>query len=289
MNNNYDAQKIFLAILNSIKKAEPLIQEANQIDLDNSGDLLEVSELIRTVEEILLQQPLYNSTLLKNNYGKYAMETRYFNIGNIGVFIEDNNTYAFFELLLNLVLTHNYGYFNMSNKNYGVNNLLLTIVNAVLEENLNIKDAYKIVGSNNFINEYDNYVLVGGRKFLKSFDLYNDKKTIKYCYNEFNVFVDDIKLLEVIDSKAKIYSSLDLDIEYNKVKDVGDAISHINKGKYNYTSTIFSNNNENTLKFLTNVESRYVFSNVLLSANKRVGIIQEDLLQLKTIAYQENA
>lgn len=283
-----NTQEIFLLVRKSISDARELIRQANQIDIDSYGDLVEVDTLLRIIDEITLQQPLYNSTITKNKFGKYAMETRYFNIGELGIMIEGNNVYAFFEILLNLILTQNKGYFNLNNKNYGVINLLLSIVNTVLENN-NMIDCYKIVNSNNFFNDYSNYVLIGGEKFLKSFNYYNDLKIIKYCYNEFNVFIDDLNLIEAIDKKACVYSNLDLDIEYTKINNIDEAINFINKNKYNYNSTILSNDEENTLKFLTTVQSRYVFSNVLLSANNRVGINQTDLLIEKTIAYQENA
>lgn len=284
-----NSQEIFLLIRNSINEAKELIQQANRIDLESNGDYVEVETLLRIVDEITLQQPLYNSTIIKNKFGKYAMETRYFNIGEVGVMIEGNNVYAFFEALLNLILTNNHGYFNFNNKNYGVINLLLTIVNTILENN-NINNSYKIVNGNNFFDEYNNYILIGGESFLKSFNYYNDTKTIKYCYNEFNVFIDDVNLIEAIDNnKVTVYSTIDLDINYEKASNIDEAIKLINKKRYNYTSVILSNNKENTLKFLTNIQGRYVFSNVLLSANNRVGINQSDLLIEKTIAYQENA
>lgn len=291
IDNEYNNHQVIATIYNSLLQSRQLFLEASKIDQETGAKPIDFESLLLITKELIMEQSLYNGTIKKEQFNNYIMETRYFNKGHLGILIQNNNTHAFLELLLNLIISHNKATFNMNLENYGVNNLILSIVNSVIETTLGLKDIYLMnnVDIKEFLNdEYINeYVLIGNSNYIETIKMITDKRIVAFPYNDYNVYIDNADYIKFLRNDDYIYSSIDLSYENTKVNSIEEAINLINNSPKKHTSIIYSNNEKDILHFLKKCNSTFVFSNVLPTANVRVGINQEELLNKKTIAYEK--
>ena len=113
-------------------------------------------------------------------------------------------------------------------------------------------------------------------------------------YNYFDIYIEDLTNLSFIkkiineNANIDIYVRHDLNVpfeEYIEVEDIDEAIGQINFNTSGYSSSIFTNNNQNASMFLREVKTDNVSVNSSPLINKIIDIDINLLLSRKNMLY----
>lgn len=302
-------EKNIKMIIYNIKKSlninKDLIEKTNKLDVNNKNGFILDFNIINNIFSNIDKDNLYykDVTLSKRDikeniiYGKEIM-----NIGNV-IVINDKNPYILIEMIIrnikagNKLILANNAYMYLTNK------LIVKLVQDILEEFNISRNLIQLYVTDNYDSLLSNYanidlvICIGNANLQKLILNKSKNKTIISGYENFDLYIDDIKdidfLNKIINSNLDIslYINSNLNIDYPTailVNDCDEAIKQINYNGSKFSSSIFTNSSINASKFINQVNSKIITVNTSPSIERTLDITQKDLITYKTIIYPFN-
>ena len=286
----------------SIKDNQDILLQANKIDTKNNNAFQLSFDIIDNIfkrvekenifyKDVILLQKDDNKKII---YGKQIMD-----YGNV-VIITDGNPYLSLEMILRNIMAGNTIILVNNGFMYGINNLIVNIVQSILENykvsknliQLFINDDYKEV-LNNYAN-IDLVVCIGNHELQRLIIRESKNKVITSGYENFDLYIEDTKHLDFLNKiintvlNVNLYINKDTNLDYDTaiiVSDIDEAIAQINYNGSRYSSAIFTSSNFNASKFIREVKSSIVTVNTSPTIERICDIKQLDLVYEKTIIY----
>lgn len=286
----------------SIKDNQDILLQANKIDTKNNNAFQLSFDIIDNIfkrvekenifyKDVILLQKDDNKKII---YGKQIMD-----YGNV-VIITDGNPYLSLEMILRNIMAGNTIILVNNGFMYGINNLIVNIVQSILENykvsknliQLFITDDYKEV-LNNYAN-IDLVVCIGNHELQRLIIRESKNKVITSGYENFDLYIEDTKHLDFLNKiintglNVNLYINKDTNLDYDTaiiVSDIDEAIAQINYNGSRYSSAIFTSSNFNASKFIREVKSSIVTVNTSPTIERICDIKQLDLVYEKTIIY----
>lgn len=302
-------EKNIKMIIYNIKKSlninKDLIEETNKLDINNKNGFILDFNVINNIFSNIDKDNLYykDVTLSKRDikeniiYGKEIM-----NIGNV-IVINDKNPYILIEMIIRNIKAGNKLILANNTYMYLTNKLIIKLVQDILEEfniSRNLIQLYVTDDYDSLLSNYANIDLViciGNANLQKLILNKSKNKTIISGYENFDLYIDDIKdidfLNKIINSNLDIslYINSNLNIDYPTailVNDCDEAIKQINYNGSKFSSSIFTDSSINASKFINQVNSKTITVNTSPSIERTLDITQQDLITYKTIIYPFN-
>lgn len=296
---------IIYNIEKSLNINKDLIEETNKLDINSKNGFILDFNIINNIFSNINKDNLYykDVTLSKRDikeniiYGKEIM-----NIGNV-IVINDKNPYILIEMIIrnikagNKLILANNAYMYLTNK------LIVKLVQDILEEFNVSRNLIQLYVTDNYDSLLSNYanidlvICIGNANLQKLILNKSKNKTIISGYENFDLYIDDIKdidfLNKIINSNLDIslYINSNLNIDYPTailVNDCDEAIKQINYNGSKFSSSIFTNSSINASKFINRVNSKIITVNTSPSIERTLDITQKDLITYKTIIYPFN-
>ncbi|MDD2391399.1 MAG: hypothetical protein PHU94_00470 [Bacilli bacterium] len=130
--NNFDMVMFNAVLIKTLEDSKDILILGNQIDIkNNNGEEVDVENIIKIVREQKLE-----IAFLSNN--------KIYAINVMG------NPYKLIEYALSSLYTQNAVIFNGQNKNHGLLNIIVTIINALLKEIYNIEHLIEYINDQGF-------------------------------------------------------------------------------------------------------------------------------------------
>lgn len=302
-------EKNIKMIIYNIKKSlninKDLIEETNKLDINNKNGFILDFNVINNIFSNIDKDNLYykDVTLSKRDikeniiYGKEIM-----NIGNV-IVINDKNPYILIEMIIRNIKAGNKLIIANNTYMYLTNKLIVKLVQDILEEFNISRNLIQLYVTDNYDSLLSNYanidlvICIGNANLQKLILNKSKNKTIISGYENFDLYIDDIKdidfLNKIINSNLDIslYINSNLNIDYPTailVNDCDEAIKQINYNGSKFSSSIFTNSSINASKFINQVNSKIITVNTSPSIERTLDITQKDLITYKTIIYPFN-
>lgn len=302
-------EKNIKMIIYNIKKSlninKDLIEETNKLDIKNKNGFILDFNIINNIFSNIDKDNLYykDVTLSKRDikeniiYGKEIM-----NIGNV-IVINDKNPYILIEMIIRNIKAGNKLILANNTYMYLTNKLIVKLVQDILEEFNISRNLIQLYITDNYDSLLSNYanidlvICIGNANLQKLILNKSKNKTIISGYENFDLYIDDIKdidfLNKIINSNLDIslYINSNLNIDYPTailVNDCDEAIKQINYNGSKFSSSIFTNSSINASKFINQVNSKIITVNTSPSIERTLDITQQDLITYKTIIYPFN-
>ena len=302
-------EKNIKMIIYNIKKSlninKDLIEETNKLDINNKNGFILDFNVINNIFSNIDKDNLYykDVTLSKRDikeniiYGKEIM-----NIGNV-IVINDKNPYILIEMIIRNIKAGNKLILANNTYMYLTNKLIIKLVQDILEEFNISRNLIQLYVTDNYDSLLSNYanidlvICIGNANLQKLILNKSKNKTIISGYENFDLYIDDIKdidfLNKIINSNLDIslYINSNLNIDYPTailVNDCDEAIKQINYNGSKFSSSIFTNSSINASKFINQVNSKTITVNTSPSIERTLDITQQDLITYKTIIYPFN-
>ena len=302
-------EKNIKMIIYNIKKSlninKDLIEETNKLDIKNKNGFILDFNIINNIFSNIDKDNLYykDVTLSKRDikeniiYGKEIM-----NIGNV-IVINDKNPYILIEMIIRNIKAGNKLILANNHYMYLTNKLIVKLVQDILEEFNISRNLIQLYVTDNYDSLLSNYanidlvICIGNANLQKLILNKSKNKTIISGYENFDLYIDDIKdidfLNKIINSNLDIslYINSNLNIDYPTailVNDCDEAIKQINYNGSKFSSSIFTNSSINASKFINQVNSKIITVNTSPSIERTLDITQKDLITYKTIIYPFN-
>ena len=302
-------EKNIKMIIYNIKKSlninKDLIEETNKLDINNKNGFILDFNIINNIFSNIDKDNLYykDVTLSKRDikeniiYGKEIM-----NIGNV-IVINDKNPYILIEMIIRNIKAGNKLILANNHYMYLTNKLIVKLVQDILEEFNISRNLIQLYVTDNYDSLLSNYanidlvICIGNANLQKLILNKSKNKTIISGYENFDLYIDDIKdidfLNKIINSNLDIslYINSNLNIDYPTailVNDCDEAIKQINYNGSKFSSSIFTNSSINASKFINQVNSKIITVNTSPSIERTLDITQKDLITYKTIIYPFN-
>lgn len=302
-------EKNIKMIIYNIKKSlninKDLIEETNKLDINNKNGFILDFNIINNIFSNIDKDNLYykDVTLSKRDikeniiYGKEIM-----NIGNV-IVINDKNPYILIEMIIRNIKAGNKLIIANNTYMYLTNKLIIKLVQDILEEFNISRNLIQLYVTDNYDSLLSNYanidlvICIGNANLQKLILNKSKNKTIISGYENFDLYIDDIKdidfLNKIINSNLDIslYINSNLNIDYPTailVNDCDEAIKQINYNGSKFSSSIFTNSSINASKFINQVNSKIITVNTSPSIERTLDITQKDLITYKTIIYPFN-
>lgn len=302
-------EKNIKMIIYNIKKSlninKDLIEETNKLDIKNKNGFILDFNIINNIFSNIDKDNLYykDVTLSKRDikeniiYGKEIM-----NIGNV-IVINDKNPYILIEMIIRNIKAGNKLIIANNTYMYLTNKLIIKLVQDILEEFNISRNLIQLYVTDNYDSLLSNYanidlvICIGNANLQKLILNKSKNKTIISGYENFDLYIDDIKdidfLNKIINSNLDIslYINSNLNIDYPTailVNDCDEAIKQINYNGSKFSSSIFTNSSINASKFINRVNSKIITVNTSPSIERTLDITQKDLITYKTIIYPFN-
>ena len=302
-------EKNIKMIIYNIKKSlninKDLIEETNKLDIKNKNGFILDFNIINNIFSNIDKDNLYykDVTLSKRDikeniiYGKEIM-----NIGNV-IVINDKNPYILIEMIIRNIKAGNKLIIANNTYMYLTNKLIIKLVQDILEEFNISRNLIQLYVTDNYDSLLSNYanidlvICIGNANLQKLILNKSKNKTIISGYENFDLYIDDIKdidfLNKIINSNLDIslYINSNLNIDYPTailVNDCDEVIKQINYNGSKFSSSIFTNSSINASKFINQVNSKIITVNTSPSIERTLDITQKDLITYKTIIYPFN-
>lgn len=302
-------EKNIKMIIYNIKKSlninKDLIEETNKLDIKNKNGFILDFNIINNIFSNIDKDNLYykDVTLSKRDikeniiYGKEIM-----NIGNV-IVINDTNPYILIEMIIRNIKAGNKLILANNTYMYLTNKLIIKLVQDILEEFNISRNLIQLYVTDNYDSLLSNYanidlvICIGNANLQKLILNKSKNKTIISGYENFDLYIDDIKdidfLNKIINSNLDIslYINSNLNIDYPTailVNDCDEAIKQINYNGSKFSSSIFTDSSINASKFINRVNSKIITVNTSPSIERTLDITQKDLITYKTIIYPFN-
>ncbi len=302
MDKKLDGNEIIKSIYNLLCEDKESIIEANKIDVKNeNGFLLDwvyISKLYEIISKI--EAPYRKVISMNQNSNNYLEGIQTENIGNICI-IYDGNTYCFLELIMKAILTHN-SLILVSETDYmkATNELIIILIKRILEaykidtnliQILYTTKIEELLSNNASIGKA---IVIGKKSYQNKIKMISKVNTVYTSYNNFDLYVeDDANLLfikEIIKHSKNIdvYVKKGIELDYDEkieVEDIDEAIGMINFNTSGYSSSIFTNNNQNASQFLSEIKSKNVAVNSSPLINEFLNIDINEFTNVKKMIY----
>jgi hypothetical protein len=234
-------KKEIIKLYSCISKNKDILKKLN-ID---ENILIKILELYETKDN-----NTYN-IVNKKIYSEINTHSIYYPIGLFNVFIEEDNFYNFFEIILTLFLTKNSANFNIKNDNR------IEFIIKLFNE-LSSQDKFTL----SMIKKYNNTLCVGTKKFYEEIMSKTYTNVLFIPANEIVIYKDNTIEYDIPDKNIN-----QLNVVYYNNLELEEVIETINNETSLYKSIIFSSNQDNIQKFINNVNSKYILVNILSNDN----------------------
>lgn len=278
MDANIDGKKVVQNIFELLDENKESIEKANKIDVkNNNGFKLNFDMFQKLNNEINAIEDVYRKVISMNqNENNYLEGKQTDNLGTICL-VYDGNTYCLLELVLKAILTHN-SIIITSESDYmkATNELIVILIQRILEaynidKNL-VQILYtsrieKLLSNSTSINKV---FAIGNKSFQDRIRKASKVEVISKGYNYFDLYIEDLTNLTFIKKIVKEEENIDIYVksslkvpfeDYIEVEDIDEAIAQINFNTSGYSSSIFTDNNQNASVFLREVKTDNVSVN----------------------------
>ena len=302
MNVNIDGKKVVQNIFELLDENKESIEKANKIDVkNNNGFKLNFDMFQKLKNDINNIEDVYRKVICMNkNENNYLEGKQTDNLGTICL-VYDGNTYCLLELVLKAIITHN-SIIITSESDYmkATNELIVMLIQRILEaynidKNL-IQILYtsridELLSNNKSINRT---IVIGNKSFQDKIRKISKVEVICKGYNYFDLYIEDLTNISFIkkiikeNDKIDIYVRNDLNVpfeDYIEVEDIDEAIGQINFNTSGYSSSIFTDNNQNASMFLREIKTDNVSVNSSPLLESNVDLDINLLLSRKNMFY----
>lgn len=272
MNVNLDGKKIVQNIFELLEENKSNIEKANNIDITNGNgfkiDFEVINKIKKNVENL---EDYYRKVIYMNkNKNNYLEGKQTDNLGTICL-VYDGNTYCLLELILKAILTHN-SIIATSESNYMkvTNEFILILIRRILEAYKIDKNLVQILYTNQIEELLSNnisirkVIAIGDRSFQEKIKNVSKIEVVSKGYNNFDIYIEDLKNISLIEKIIEKNNNIDVYVKkgleipfenYIEVEDINEAIAQINFSTSGYSSSIFTNNNQNASDFLREIKT----------------------------------
>lgn len=302
MDANIDGKKIVQNIFELLDENKESIEKANKIDVkNNNGFKLNFDMFQKLNNEISATQDVYRKVLSMNqNENNYIEGKQTDNLGTICL-VYDGNTYCLLELVLKAILTHN-SIIITSESDYmkATNELIVILIQRILESYSIDKNLVQILYTSRIEELLSNSTsinkvfAIGNKSFQDRIRKASNVEVVCKGYNYFDMYIEDLTNISFIKKIIKenanidIYVRSDLSVpfeDYIEVEDFEEAIGQINFNTSGYSSSIFTDNNQNASIFLREIKADNVSVNSSPLIEGNIDIDINLLLARKNMFY----
>lgn len=302
MDANIDGKKVVQNIFELLDENKESIEKANKIDVkNNNGFKLNFDMFQKLNNEISATQDVYRKVLSMNqNENNYLEGKQTDNLGTICL-VYDGNTYCLLELVLKAILTHN-SIIITSESDYmkATNELIVILIQRILESYSIDKNLVQILYTSRIEELLSNstsinkVLAIGNKSFQDRIRKASKVEVVCKGYNYFDMYIEDLTNISFIKKIIKenanidIYVRSDLSVpfeDYIEVEDFEEAIGQINFNTSGYSSSIFTDNNQNASIFLREIKADNVSVNSSPLIEGNIDIDINLLLARKNMFY----
>ena len=302
MDANIDGKKIAQNIFELLEESIESIEKANKIDVKNgNGFKINFDMFQKLKSEINNIEDVYRKVISMNkNENNYLEGKQTDNLGTICL-VYDGNTYCLLELVLKAILTHN-SIIITSESDYmkATNELIVILVQRILEAYNIDKNLIQILYTSRIEELLSNstsinkVIAIGNRNFQNKIRKASKVEVISKGYNYFDLYIEDLANLAFIKKIIKEEENIDIYVksglkvpfeDYIEVEDIDEAIAQINFNTSGYSSSIFTDNNQNASVFLREVKTDNVSVNSSPLIENIVDVDVNFLLAKKNMFY----
>lgn len=278
MDANIDGKKVVQNIFELLDENKESIEKANKIDVkNNNGFKLNFDMFQKLNNEINAIEDVYRKVISMNqNENNYLEGKQTDNLGTICL-VYDGNTYCLLELVLKAILTHN-SIIITSESDYmkATNELIVILIQRILEAYNIDKNLVQILYTSRIEELLSNSTsinkvfAIGNKSFQDRIRKASKVEVISKGYNYFDLYIEDLTNLTFIKKIVKEEENIDIYVksslkvpfeDYIEVEDIDEAIAQINFNTSGYSSSIFTDNNQNASVFLREVKTDNVSVN----------------------------
>ena len=302
MDRNIDGKKVVQNIFEILKESKESVEKANKIDVkNNNGFKINFDMLQKLNNEVNVIEDLYRKVISMNKNGNNYLEGKQTdNLGTICL-VYDGNTYCLLELVIKAILTHN-SIIITSESDYmkATNELILILIQRILEAYNIDKNLVQLLYTSRIEELLSNSVsinkvfAIGNKSFQDRIRKVSKVQVISKGYNYYDLYIEDLKNLTFIQKIVKEEENIDIYVksglkvpfeDYIEVEDIDEAIAQINFNTSGYSSSIFTDNNNNASMFLREVKADNVSVNSSPLIENIVDVDVNLLLTKKNMFY----
>lgn len=212
------------------------------------------------------QNPVY--TIIEQTILKTSIITKtYYPKGTFKIYIEKNDIYASLEIIIGLMMTRNKGIFIVE-ENLPLIGSIIKIINSLIG-----KEMFLI---NDNISFFDSILCVGTKKYYNEILNFSYKDIIYLGYGESDIFLGkncENKQEKIKDENINIYSNISL----------SEAIIKMNELGSNFTSAIFTKDENEVNYFIEKCASKNIYINMLPSKKCYLDLDLNLFVKIKNI------
>lgn len=302
MDCNIDGKVVVENIFELLDESKGMIEKANKIDVKNNNGFILNYDMFKEIKsKINVIEDVYRKVISMNqNENNYIEGKQNDKLGTICL-VYDGNTYCLLELALKAILTHN-SIIITSESNYmkATNELIVILIQRILEAYKIDKNLIQILYTGKIEELLSNstsinkVIVIGNKNYQDKIKKVSKIETICKGYNYFDLYIEDLTNLSFIKKIVKEEKDIDIYVknglkvpfeDYIEVEDIDEAIAQINFNTSGYSSSIFTDNNQNASIFLREVKT----DNVSVNGSPLIeGIVDLDinlLLSKKNMFY----
>lgn len=302
MDINIDGKKVAQNIFELLDESKESIEKANKIDVkNNNGFNINFDMFQKLNNEINAIEDVYRKVISMNkNENNYLEGKQTDNLGTICL-VYDGNTYCLLELVLKAILTHN-SIIITSESDYmkATNELIIILIQRILEAYNIDKNLIQILYTSRIEELLSNstsinkVIAIGNRNFQDKIRKTSKVEVISKGYNYFDLYIEDLTNLTFIKKILKEEENIDIYVksglkvpfeDYIEVEDIDEAIAQINFNTSGYSSSIFTDNNQNASVFLREIKTDNVSVNSSPLIENNIDIDINLLLSRKNMFY----
>ena len=302
MDINIDGKKVAQNIFELLDESKESIEKANKIDVKNgNGFKINFDIFQKLKSEINNIEDVYRKVISMNkNENNYLEGKQTDNLGTICL-VYDGNTYCLLELVLKAILTHN-SIIITSESDYmkATNELIVILIQRILEaynidrnlvQMLYTSRIEELLLNSTSINKV---FAIGNKSFQDRIRKASKVEVISKGYNYFDLYIEDLTNLTFIKKIVKEEENIDIYVksglkvpfdDYIEVEDIDEATAQINFNTSGYSSSIFTDNNQNASVFLREVKADNVSVNSSPLIESIVDVDINLLLSRKNMFY----
>lgn len=302
MDIHIDGKKVAQNIVELLNENKESIEKANKIDVkNNNGFKIDFDIFQKLNKEINAIEDRYRKVISMNkNKNNYLEGKQTDNLGTICL-VYDGNTYCLLELVIKAILTHN-SIIITSESDYmkSTNELIIILIQRILEAYKIDKNLVQIIYTSRIEELLSNSIsinkvlAIGNKSFQDRIRKASRVEVIGKGYNYFDIYIEDLTNLSLIKRIIKENSNIDLYVrsdlnvpfeDYIEVEDIEEAIGQINFNTSGYSSSIFTDNNQNASTFLREIKTDNVSVNSSPLIEGNIDIDINLLLTKKNMFY----
>lgn len=302
MDANINGKKVVRNIFKLLDENKESIEKANKIDVkNNNGFKINFDMFQKLNNEINTIDDVYRKVISMNqNENNYLEGKQTDNLGTICL-VYEGNTYCLLELVFKAILTHN-SIIITSESDYmkATNELIVILIQRILQAYNIDKNLVQILYTSRIEELLSNSTsinkvfAIGNKSFQDRIRKTSKVEVISKGYNYFDLYIEDLTNLTFIKKIVKEEKNIDIYVksglkvpfdDYIEVEDIDEAIAQINFNTSGYSSSIFTDDNQNASVFLRKVKADNVSVNSSPFIENVVDVDINLLLSKKNMFY----